>query len=232
MKFKRMLFPSLCCYSQVIGILKSLKNCRRRIMSEKELITEFLLAAEQGNAQGLTSCLAKNVDINATNRQGRTAIIIASLNKHYDCVSLLIEASADINKQDQTCFNPFLISCLTNDLTLLRLVLPANPDLNVLSRFGGVGITPASEKGHVEIVRELLLRTDINVNHTNFVGWTPLLEAIVLNDGGAKQQEIVKLLLDNGANPHMTDKYGKTPLELAREKGYHQIAELLIAAGA
>lgn len=148
-------------------------------MSEKELITEFLLAAEQGNAQGLTSCLAKNVDINATNRRGRTAIIIASLNKHYDCVSLLIEAGADINKQDQTCFNPFLISCLTNDLTLLRLVLPANPDLNVLSRFGGVGITPASEKGHVEIVRELLLRTDINVNHTNFVGWTPLLEAIV-----------------------------------------------------
>ena len=45
-----------------------------------------------------------------------------------------------------------------------------------------------------------------------------MLEAIVLNDGGAKQQEIVKLLLDHGANPHMTDKYGKTPLELAREK--------------
>ena len=83
-------------------------------MSEKELITEFLLAAEQGNADGLKSCLAKNVDINATNRQGRTAIIIASLNKHYDCVSLLIAAGADINKQDQTCFNPFLISCLTN----------------------------------------------------------------------------------------------------------------------
>ena len=34
-------------------------------MSEKELITEFLLAAEQGNADGLKSCLAKNVDINA-----------------------------------------------------------------------------------------------------------------------------------------------------------------------
>ncbi|HCB2773643.1 TPA: ankyrin repeat domain-containing protein, partial [Escherichia coli] len=116
--------------------------------------------------------------------------------------------------------------------TLLRTVLPANPDLNCLTRFGGVGITPACEKGHVEIVRELLMRTDINVNHTNFVGWTPLLEAIVLNDGGEKQQEIVKLLLEHGANPHMTDKYGKTPLELAREKGYHKIAELLISAGA
>lgn len=201
-------------------------------MSQNELNSEFLLAAEQGNIDALKACLEKKADINVTNRQDRTAITLASLNKHYDCVEILLAAGVDINKQDQTCFNPFLISCLTNDLTLLRLVLPANPDLNCLTRFGGVGITPASEKGHVEIVRELLLHTDINVNHTNFVGWTPLLEAIVLNDGGAKQQEIVKLLLDNGANPHMTDKYGKTPLELAREKGFDEIANLLLAAGA
>lgn len=201
-------------------------------MSEKELMSDFLSAAEKGDADTLKKCLAKGVDINTTNRQGRTAIIIASLNKYYHCVELLITAGADIDKQDQTCFNPFLLSCLNNDLTLLRLVLPANPDLERLTRFGGVGITPASEKGHVEIVQELLLRTDINVNHTNFVGWTPLLEAIVLNDGGARQQEIVKLLLEHGANPHMTDKYGKSPLTLAREKGYHEIAELLIAAGA
>lgn len=201
-------------------------------MSQNELLAEFLDAAKVGHLEGLKNCLAKGVDINATNRQKRTAVIVASLHKQYDCVEYLIASGADINKQDETCFNPFLLSCLNNDLKLLRLVLPANPDLNCLSRFGGVGITPASEKGHVEIVRELLTHTEINVNHTNFVGWTPLLEAIVLNDGGAKQQEIVKLLLDHGANPHMTDKYGKSPLALAREKGFNEIAELLIQAGA
>ncbi|AVL73590.1 MULTISPECIES: ankyrin repeat domain-containing protein [Providencia] len=201
-------------------------------MTSNTLAHEFLTAAEQGQLELLKNCLEKGVDINTTNRQGRTAIVNASLNKHYECVSFLISAGADINKQDQTCFNPFLLSCLNDDLTLLRLVLPAKPNLDLLTRFGGVGITPASEKGHVDIVRELLEKTDINVNHTNFVGWTPLLEAIVLNDGGEKQQQIVKLLLDHGANPHMTDKYGKKPLELAREKGYNEIAELLIAAGA
>ncbi|MEX9889785.1 ankyrin repeat domain-containing protein [Providencia rettgeri] len=201
-------------------------------MTASTLAHDFLTAAEQGQLEILKSCLEKGVDINTTNRQGRTAIVNASLNKHYECVSFLINAGADINKQDQTCFNPFLLSCLNNDLTLLRIVLLAKPNLDLLTRFGGVGITPASEKGHVEIVRELLEKTDINVNHTNFVGWTPLLEAIVLNDGGEKQQQIVKLLLDHGANPHMTDKYGKKPLELAREKGYNEIAELLIAAGA
>ena len=201
-------------------------------MTSSTLAQDFLIAAEQGQLETLKKCLDNGVDINVTNRQGRTAIINASLNKHYECVSFLINAGADIDKQDQTCFNPFLLSCLNNDLTLLRLVLPANPNLDLLTRFGGVGITPASEKGHVEIVRELIEKTEINVNHTNFVGWTPLLEAIVLNDGGEKQQQIVKLLLDNGANPHMTDKYGKKPLELAKEKGYTEIAALLVAAGA
>jgi len=228
MIFKRILFLKGCCYSRDISNEKP----GSVNMSATELVTEFLLAAEQGNVDALKACLDKGVDINATNRQKRTAIIIASLKKHYPCVEYLIAAGADIDKQDQTCFNPFLISCLTNDLTLLRIMLPANPDLDRLTRFGGVGITPASEKGHVDIVRELLEKTDINVNHTNFVGWTPLLEAIVLNDGGAKQQEIVRLLLENGANPHMTDKYGKSPLELAREKGFDEIANLLLAAGA
>ena len=201
-------------------------------MTNNNLIADYLLAAQQGELAKLKSCLRQVVDINACNRQGQTAITLASLNKKYDCVAALIDAGVDINKQDQTCLNPFLISCLNNDLTLLRLILPARPDLNRLTRFGGVGLTPACEKGHLEIVKELLIRSNINVNHTNFVGWTPLLEAIVLNDGGIKQQAIVQLLLEHGASPHLTDKYGKTPLELARERGFEEIAQLLIAAGA
>lgn len=201
-------------------------------MSRENLITEYLLAAEQGNLAQLKQCLLQGVNINSTNRLGQTAIVLASLHQHYDCVAQLIDAGIDINKQGQTCFNPFLLSCLNNDLTLLRLILPAAPDLNCLTRFGGVGLTPACEKGHLAIVKELLTHTAINVNHTNFVGWTPLLEAIVLNDGGDTQQAIVALLLEHGASPHMTDKYGRTPLELARDKGFSEIARLLIAAGA
>jgi ankyrin repeat protein len=90
-------------------------------MSATELVTNFCWRQKQGNIDALKACLEKGVDINATNRQKRTAIIIASLNKQYACVEHLIAAGADIDKQDNTCFNPFLISCLTNDLTLLRM---------------------------------------------------------------------------------------------------------------
>ena len=53
-----------------------------------------------------------------------TAITLASLYQQYACVQALIDAGADINKQDHTCLNPFLISCLNDDLTLLRIILP------------------------------------------------------------------------------------------------------------
>ena len=187
-------------------------------MSIKNLPADYLLAAQQGDIDKVKTCLALGVDINTCDRQGKTAITLASLYQQYACVQALIDAGADINKQDHTCLNPFLISCLNDDLTLLRIILPAKPDLNCVTRFGGVGLTPACEKGHLSIVKELLAHTEINVNQTNHVGWTPLLEAIVLNDGGIKQQAIVQLLLEHGASPHLTDKYGKTPLELARER--------------
>lgn len=198
----------------------------------RALQERFLDAARQGDLDTLQACHAQGVDLNTTTVQRTSAITLAAQLPHYDCVAWLMRAGADINQQDNTCLNPFLIACLNNDLRLLRLLLPASPDLNRLTRFGGVGLTPASEKGHVPIVRELLAHTAINVNHTNFLGWTPLLEAIVLNDGGRDQQAIVQLLLDNGASPHLTDKYGKTPLQLARSLGYDAIATQLIQAGA
>ncbi|MGR2856047.1 ankyrin repeat domain-containing protein [Erwinia sp. 1181_3] len=200
--------------------------------SNDTLQARFLRAAQQGEQDILQQCRDQGVDLNVTTAQRTSAITLGAQHQHYACVAWLIEAGADINQQDDTCLNPFLLACLNNDLTLLRLLLPAAPDLTRVTRFGGIGLTPASEKGHVEIVRELLSRTTINVNHTNFLGWTPLLEAILLNDGGAKQQEIVQLLLDNGASPHLTDKYGKTPLQLARSLGYDAIAIQLIHAGA
>lgn len=57
----------------------------------------------------------------------------------------------------------------------------------------GTALIPAAERGHVEIVRELLTRTDVDVNHVNRLGWTALLEAIILSDGGPRDTEVVRL---------------------------------------
>ncbi len=171
-------------------------------------------------------------DLDATDTVGRTAALIAAKAGRMDVLANLIEAGADINKQDHICLNPFLWGCISGNLELVRMSVDAGADLTLLTRFGGVGIHPPAEKGHVEVVRYLAEETDVNVNLTNICGWTPLLEAIILRDGGPAQQEIVKLLLDAGADPAMVDQWGVSPLQHATEKGFTEIAEILAAAQA
>ncbi|MGK5507020.1 ankyrin repeat domain-containing protein [Brevibacillus formosus] len=201
-------------------------------MTDNSVVQAFLEAAAEGNIEALKKHLEQGADINARNRQKRTAILTAAMNDKLEAVSFLVEAGADVDLQDETCFNPFLFGCINGKLELVKMMIKAGTNLELLTRFGGVGITPACEKGHVDIVRELVTTTDINVNHTNFVGWTPLIEAIILGDGGEKQQTIIKLLIEHGCNVHMVDKYGVTPLELARRKGYTEIEKILLEAGA
>ena len=201
-------------------------------MTDKSVVQAFHDAAAQGNIDALKQHLEQGIDINVRNRQKRTAILIAAMNDQYEAVQFLVDAGANVDLQDETCFNPFLYGCINNKLELVKMMIKAGTDIDLLTRFGGVGITPASEKGHVEIVRELLTTTEINVNHTNICGWTPLIEAIILNDGGERQQTIIKLLIEHGANVHMVDKYGVPPIELARRKGYTEIEQILLEAGA
>nr|WP_246168485.1 ankyrin repeat domain-containing protein [Wolbachia endosymbiont of Ctenocephalides felis wCfeT] len=45
-------------------------------------------------------------------------------------------------------------------------------------------------------------------------------------------EEVVKCLLEGGADIHATDKYGSTPLHFAAEEDNEEAVELLLKAGA
>lgn len=187
---------------------------------------ELFEAAAAGDQTKLAA-LINTDNINVRDKGKRTLILVAAQNKHYELVRWLAEQGADIDAQDNKCFNPFIHGCINNDLTLVKMMVELGTDLTRLTRFGGNGLTPAAEKGYEEIVTYLLENTDINVNLTNTVGWTALIESIILNDGGPKMQRIVETLLKHDADPRMTDEWGVPPLELAKRKGYHEIATII-----
>ena len=66
----------------------------------------------------------------------------------------------------------------------------------------------------------------------NNLGWTALMEAIILNNGNQVQQETVQLLIDYGADVTIPDKNNVTPLQHARKKGFKEIEQLLVDGGA
>ena len=78
----------------------------------------------------------------------------------------------------------------------------------------------------------ILLRTKIDRDHVNKLGWTALLEAVILGDGGPTYTRIVQMLVKAGANPDIADRGGVTPLGHARARNLTAIAKILEAAGA
>ena len=77
----------------------------------------------------------------------------------------------------------------------------------------------------------LLLSTDIDADHVNHLGWTALLEAVILGDGGSVHQQIVRLVLTRGAQVNLADREGVTPLQHALKRDQPEVAALLRAAG-
>jgi ankyrin repeat protein len=147
-------------------------------------------------------------------------------------VQILLEAGADVDIQDGQLDNPFLYAGAEGLFEILKLTIAAGADPTLTNRFGGTALIPAAERGHVAVVRELLTTTGVDVNHINNLGWTALLEAIILSDGGENHQQIIRLLIDHGADVHIPDHNGVSPLQHARQRGFQAIEQILLEAGA
>jgi ankyrin repeat protein len=190
----------------------------------------LLAAATSGDANQAAAALAAGAPIESRDGSRRTALLLASLNDRVDVARLLVGVGADPDAQDDRQDSAWLVTGVTGSVAMLEALLPAKPDLTLRNRFGGISVIPASERGHVDYVRRVV-RTGIDVNHVNNLGWTALLEAVILGQGTEPWQQIVRILLAAGANPSLPDHDGVTPLQHATNRGYDEIAKILRAAG-
>lgn len=195
----------------------------------------LLEAAGRGDADEVGRLITSGADLEATDSAGRTALVVAAYGGHLDVAARLIGAGADVNHQDETKQSAYLIATseigADTGLALLRLTLAHGADLTALDRFNGTGLIRAAHRGYDEIVDELL-RAGITVDHVNGLGWTALLESIILGQGDPRHTRVVELLLAAGANPDLADREGVTPLGHARARNQEAVVRVLTAAGA
>ncbi|MED4534792.1 ankyrin repeat domain-containing protein [Metabacillus fastidiosus] len=193
---------------------------------------QLIQAVEHKNTETIKKLIKDGVNVNTQDSEGRTAVMIATYNNDVESAKLLISSGADVNIQDNMENSPFLYAGAEGYLDILKLTIEAGADPSITNRYGGTALIPASEHGYVDVIKELVTNTDIDINHVNDLGWTALLEAIILNDGNEKQQQTVQLLVDHGADVNIPDSNNMTPLQHAREKDFKEIEQILLKAGA
>ncbi|MEV0459134.1 ankyrin repeat domain-containing protein [Catellatospora methionotrophica] len=199
--------------------------------SQEEIVTEtadqrLLAAAAGGDAAEVRAALAAGAHLEARDGNQRTALLLASAADHVEAAKALVAAGADPDALDDRHDTPWLVTGVTGSVAMLEALLPAEPDLTIVNRYGGISVIPASERGHVDYVRRVV-QTGIDVNHVNNLGWTALLECVVLGDGSAPYQEIARILTAAGARVDTGDKDGVDALEHARRRGFGELVTIL-----
>lgn len=200
----------------------------------RNLGPDLISAAGRGDAEAVRRLLQRGADVEARDETGRTPLVAAAYGNHLEAAEPLVEAGADVNARDDTVQSAYLISTseVGDDPRLLNLTLQNGADVESLDSYNGTGLIRAAERGHPKIV-DRLLQTNVDADHVNNLGWTALLEAIILGDGGPSHTEVVRLLIQRGnADPNLPDGNGVTPLQHARQNGHAQIEEILQDAGA
>lgn len=211
----------------VTSVATTPRTVQETRMTQAQLQADLLRAVTRGDAGAVGRLLRLGASPDAQDARSRTALTMAALGDHVAVAELLVTAGAHPDPQDDGRNNALLVTGETGSVAMLRVILRASPELTRTNRFGGTALIPAADRGHLAYVRELLATTKINVNHVNNLGWTALLEAVILGDGGLVHTEIVRELLAHGADRTVADRGGVTALEHARQRGYTAMVRLL-----
>jgi uncharacterized protein len=218
-----------------IAVVLTLANAQAQTPpSEAEVAryTGLHAAAASGEMVGIAAGIAARSDLNARDGNGRTPLHVAAFRKQYVAARALLAGGADANALDRQRYDAVTIAAVANDVEMLKIALDGgNSAKNTTSPYEGTALIAAAHLGHVEVVKTLIAAGG-PLDHVNNLGWTALIESIVLGNGGPAHTETLRALVVAGANVNLPDKAGATPLALARQRGYSAMVAILESAGA
>ncbi len=189
-------------------------------------------AAAKGDVATIERLAASGTPLDGADGRQRTALHVAAFAHQQGAAKTLLRLGANPNALDAQKYDIITIAAVDNDLEMLKLAIAGgcNP-ANITSPYNGTALIAAAHLGHTEVVRTLIA-AKAPLDHVNNLGWTALIELIVLGNGGKDHTDTLTALVKAGANVNIGDRSGTTPLTLAKNRGYTQMVKMLEGAGA
>jgi ankyrin repeat protein len=200
--------------------------------SELRVYAGLHAAAAKGDAAEIERLIGAGQSPNAQDAHSRTPLHVAAHFGHQAAAQALLKGGANPNALDAQKYDIVTIAAVTNDVPMLKLALAGgtNPKA-ITSPYNGTALIAAAHLGHAEVVR-VLIAAGAPLDHVNNLGWTALMESIVLGNGGKAHTDTLEALVKAGANLNIADRQGVTPLGHAKTRGYAKMVQILEAAGA
>jgi ankyrin repeat protein len=187
-------------------------------MARKE---DFIAAVQNGDNAIVANLLQADASlVNAKNERGQSAVLLAAYHGRKEIRDLLIARGATLSLHEASA---------AGQLARVEELVSENASLaSGVSPDGFPVVALAAVFGHFEIAKYLHAKgADINAAATNGTGYNALTGAVT-----SGQTEIVKWLLENGADPNYRYANGYSPLLNAAANGHLEILKLLQGHGA
>ena len=180
-----------------------------------------------GNKDVLQSIIDLGADVNATNKENATALMLASEKGNVDGLTVLLSAGANTTLEDAVG-NTWIHYAIYGDCSkeILQSIIDLGADVNAKNNKNTTALMLAIEKGNAAATN-VLLSAGANTLE-NAVGSTWMHYAIHED----LSKEVLQLIIDLGADVNATNHENATALMLAIEKGNADVINILINAGA
>jgi len=185
------------------------------------------LAAHNGHVAEINRLVTAGADLNARDRAGRTPAHVAAFASHDEALTALANRGADMNALENRLYDVLTIAAVADDPQLVSLAMKLGNKADLItSVYDGTALIAAAHLGHHDVVARLVAG-GAPLDHINNLGWTALMEAVVLGDGGSDYIQTIQILVEAGANKAIPDRDGVTPLQHAMSRGYSEMVDIL-----
>jgi hypothetical protein len=176
----------------------------------------------------IKKAIANGANVNHVEENTKETPLFKAITTKIEIIDLLVKAGADVNarnKYDETVLHK---ACEYEDVELIMYLLGKEADVNAVDDQGKTPLLVAlygyipDEEERLDIVRKFIEKgANVNVMDTIDKN-TPLHLACDKGDN-----EIVKMLVENKADMKVKNGNGETPYDVAKIRGYKNIASFL-----
>ena len=214
-------------FMRLIGIFSLYINDHPVLQEDENMNFTFELALLEavtaGNNEAVEFLLQiETVNIDHTNEEGMTALMLASERGHEDIVHSLLSAGANVNIQDNKGWTALMIASMHNHISIIHMLLQANANPHLKTSDGSNAVIIASYYGNYEVV-ELLISKGVDYKYQREDGANAFVFAC---QNGYTQ--VVELLLKEQVDPNVQENNGGNAFMSACQNGHTQIVELLL----
>lgn len=206
------------------------------VRTESEGLTALMVAATLGNPESVALLLKAGAVVDARSVSGLTALDLAAgagayrqeladINvlapEHVQVVLMLLNAGASPGNVGDDGTTALWGAVESGSKDIVNALLDHGADPLTRCPDGSPVLWRGVAKGRYDIVTSLLKAgADANATHDQ--------DSVLMVAAVQGYVAIVKLLLESGADPNFVGKFGRTALEMARDKGHQRIVEMLL----